>query len=303
MRRTALALLALAATLAAPRSSAITITNVFDPTPPGWSVTEMAVVAAASARWEVAFAGPLVVTLTWRKSALPVTRLGQASSYVTTGAGNTGLPVSATIDVNTAIVFFVDPTPTVNEEFQKIVSPPWLLPAVPLGAADGFYDLYTLASHEIGHALGFSSGFGDFAAKIAPSPTTPQWVYAFLSTPIFGHPVIEYFAGFFPFGGVYMPASEDDAEEGGSLGGLPSHIDDTFGGGLDAGTFTIDLMSPTMLVSERRLISFVDKDILGDAMGYTLTGVPGLGPMGVVATFLLALGFGVFRLRRNAARS
>ena len=77
-----------------------------------------------------------------------------------------------------ALVATLVAPPLGDEEFEiGIVSPPWLLPAKVGGLADGFYDLYTLASHEVAHALGFSSGWGNFAANVVPAPVPQvQWV-------------------------------------------------------------------------------------------------------------------------------
>jgi len=287
MRPTVTTLSLMALLFASSPARAVNLVITYDVSAP-FTLAEEAVINEAAALWEAEIAGPDIVAVLLRKVPLASTRLGWASSLTAPGPSNSGRPVSGTIEINSMIPFFVDPTPGDHSEFLQNVSPPTLRPAVPLGPADGFYDLLTLALHEFGHVLGFSSAFADFSTHITPSPDTTQFVFVFGAPPTFGDAVVEYFAPtFFTNGGVYMPSVEEDSEEGGSTGGLPSHTDNISSAGTAAGTFIPYLMAPTQNLSERVLVARIPEvDMLVDAYAYTVPlPIPALAPLHL---FLLA---------------
>lgn len=275
----------------APKASALAVVIVPDLVNPPLP-TDISIFNAAAANWERSIQTNFTVTITLARTNLPIARLGQASLMTASGIGNTGRAVSAKVTINDLIPFFVDPTPGAHEEFLNNVSPPYLRPADPSGPAFGLFDLYTVAVHEVGHAIGFSSSYTDFAVQIVPATLTPQNIFVFLNVPRLLEIVFNY-NGPVPHtnGGVYMPMVEEDSEEGGSVGGLPSHIDDQFFFGTEAGNFSVDVMHPTLNQSERILPGPPDLDILADAFNLRVkVDVPTLhGPALLVLLFGMAI--------------
>ena len=263
----------------------------------GFSPAEEAVLTQAASYWEAGITSAGTVTIQTQSAPLSGGLLGLASNYSVDGSG---VPTGGTIQVdNTPGVFFVDPTPADNSEFIGNVSPPTYFQADPLGSAAGLVDLLTLGIHEIGHVLGFSSAFSNLSSNIQFYAGSSQYVYVFQSTPQLGStadydPIggaLVAYGG--SFGGVFMPQNDPDNEEASGQTGVPSHLEDVFGGSLVAGTFTVDVMNPTLGSDERILIAPVDLDILADAFGYSVVPEP--------STFaLLALGLAGLACQRRS---
>ncbi|MFQ5530966.1 MAG: PEP-CTERM sorting domain-containing protein [Gemmatimonadota bacterium] len=159
----------------------------------------------------------------------------------------------------------------------------------------------SLTIHEFGHILGFSSAFADFAAGIIPSADNARSIYVFGSDPTLGDRTLDYLASTAPnstmWGAVYMPdigtgansEGEDAATEAGSVGNFPSHLDDrSLAQPPSAALFPMDVMNSALNMSERRLISFADLDILSDAYGYTVVPEPGTLPLVLLGVLGLA---------------
>ncbi|MFQ5698489.1 MAG: VPLPA-CTERM sorting domain-containing protein [Myxococcota bacterium] len=277
-----------AAWLAAP-ARALPISLTFDPSGGAISSAEQAVWSQAASAWGAVLSSPDPVGITVRKATLTGGLLGLASGFT---VGGNGLPVGGTVEFESSIAFFVDPTPGDSSEFNAVT--PTFLQAQPSGPAAGAFDLLTVALHEVGHILGFTCNYASFCANVTqpPAPETLRDVYAFSSAPTLGSYSP---SATFSNGAVYLidPSLEEEAHK---VGGLPSHLDDVGGPGLFAAFFPEDLMNKGTGFGERRLITDVDLDILRDAHGFTIVPEP------TSAVLLLGglAGLSALRRRRDA---
>ena len=240
--------------------------------------------------------------------------LGWASGYTSTlgdvepDGDLDGMPTGGLVQIDDrrapgAIQFFVDATPADNTEFNP-GNTNYHFTAKPGGVAAGLYDMRSLVKHELGHILGFTTAFNNFAVGVVRSPLQPEggrWLYAFAGPPTLG-PAAQYFPGTFAFGGVYMREQEDPPCV--TPGPFPSHVDECpqpvplAGQGAAAGFFQDDLMNPTLAIGERVIESDVDLDILADAFGYC---VPEPSTVVLLATGLGVLLASAWRRPRRAA--
>ena len=274
-----------------------------------FTVDEMGVINHAKGIWESAIIdnGGQQVNVDLFRSSLAQGLLGFASNYTTTtnpggGAPLAGTPTGGRIDIDDRLdmgeqPFFVDTTPGDNSEFSPGNTPFHFTPQTGgtiQSAPSNEFDLLSVMFHELGHVLGFSSSFQDFAANLTTVPAdNNRDVYVFNRgvSPI--GPAGIYSPGpppQFVNGAVYMKDDQDLNDAPGS--GAPSHIDESGGpGAMLAGYFPFDLMNPTLALGERRLISNVDLDILADAHGYQI-------PEPASLTILVGLGAWMARRRQ-----
>jgi hypothetical protein len=131
------------------------------------------IVRAAADMWESAYADPITITLHYGWAPL-----GDAGTHTLIEQGD--LPNHEIVglilfDNSGAAPFYLDPTPTINEEYKRRteeyqdlgggyinVARLFLNPA---GDADGNIDLLSVALHEIGHAMGLCSANASFIAQ------------------------------------------------------------------------------------------------------------------------------------------
>jgi hypothetical protein len=233
---------------------------------------EIDVIDQARHFWEQRIDSPETFGISCAVVDLPGSRLGEARPDP---ADPSGTPVGGRIlfDARTGMgqkVFFVDPTPDESSEYQAVHGgPPTALATNdPTSPAYDRFDLLTVAIHELGHVLGMSSSYANYAGQIQPSPDTSpnQKVYVFAGLATLGDPVADYRAGvFFTNGAIYLPTSDEDPNEGGSTGGDPSHLDDIDFGGAAAGLFPLNVMNESLQLGERFLIADPELDVLADA--------------------------------------
>ena len=133
--------------------------------PGNFTAAEESVIDASISMWESLLSVPedRTVSLTFENTSL-VGALGDASGYTMDVLGN---PMGADIRINSDISFFVDPTPFDNSEFTLSGHDgPFHFDANNGGAADGSWDLLSLVSHEMGHALGWAANFDRFDSRL-----------------------------------------------------------------------------------------------------------------------------------------
>ena len=309
--------------VAATAVEAITINITYDdamgnPSSSGtFNAGEKGVISQAVSQWQSSITTAGVMNITVLKSNLGGNLLGLASNY-TSSLGDSdfdgklnGVSTGGLIQLDDRtgigeVPFFVDNTPTDNTEYGAGNTAYHFL-APNASPAKNFYDMLSVAKHEVAHVLGFTQSFDNFFDNLAPSPVVAEgnrWVYVFGGAPSIG-PAAQYLpdatqiVGFLN-GGVYMREWEESVT---GPGPVPSHVDEYTGPpgpappatgiGAIAGFFPDDLMNPLTNLGERMIESDVDLDILADAYGYTVIPEP-------TVLSLLAVGaVTIFRRKRR----
>jgi hypothetical protein len=138
----------------------------------GFNAAEKDVINAAIDWWEMlldpAPKGPAMFTVTISKAPEP--SIGLAFNF-NENADDIPQSASIRIDDGANFMFFVDPTPHENEEFNQDPLHVQHFTPKPGSAAVGKVDLLEVAKHELGHALGFSRAYTLFAAAENPANT------------------------------------------------------------------------------------------------------------------------------------
>lgn len=197
-----------------------------------FTVAERAVIDQAISLWNQILPGGIAFNLTVEGGSTSSVELGgntlaRTSSYTEDGSGN---PASALIrvdhDAGNAGTWFIDPTPNDNSEFTNLATRFCATSITATGS-----DLLSVMCHELGHALGFTSSYTDYAANVQNS-AGPNTFYQ---------------------GATFTVDLVD---------GDMAHLDPTANAD--------DLMVPTTPGDTRRLPTDLDAQILADAFGYTV---------------------------------
>ena len=144
------------------------------------------IVNAAAKIWESAYSDSLVLTIYygWGPS-------GDAGTHMVQEMDSTGREISGliTLDNSGRTPLYLDPTPNSNEEYRRRTEEYQDLGSgyvnvarifsSPSGSAAGRIDLLSVVIHEIGHALGMSSGNARFRAQSPNGILTVSQSYPF----------------------------------------------------------------------------------------------------------------------------
>jgi hypothetical protein len=133
----------------------------------GFTGSERHVLDYAIDYWQQLIADPLTVHVSFIKEALAGDLLGVSSDFMQTADG---LPAGGHVQIDnregSVIGWFIDPTPTLNEEFLPGFTPYHLRgrPGTPAGED---YDLLTVLNHELAHIFGFAVSYSQFQSHVS----------------------------------------------------------------------------------------------------------------------------------------
>jgi len=233
----------------------------------GFTPAEKNVITFALGQWESIIDNRVSLDVLIRKDQLP-NGVAASTDEIQMDAG--GFPQHARITINDEpspfFPWFVDPTPSANEEFAPgRTEDSWV--ALPGSAAAGGYDLLTVAEHELTHALGFSILFPLFAAHVQ-----------------IGQDSLRYYEG----NGISVPLTPAF---------LGTHIEESL--------FGPDLMNSVLQPGQRFAPSYYDLAILDDAFGYGIplgpppVTAPEPGTLACLSSIIVLLA-AVFRAKQRA---
>jgi hypothetical protein len=194
-----------------------------------------------------------------------------------------GLPTSATITIDRGDApagspagtsgsgggWFLDSTPLDWSEFA-VIDNAFAGHAAPGSAAFGLFDLYTVVTHELGHALGISSdnrlrlGSSDFTTNTGVTDNAPA--------PYGGAGVGTYFAFVGSSGFHHLLTSVNGGVDAGRAVHSAGPGDPAFPINFQGRDYegARDLMNQSYLAGERALVPITMANILRDAYGYTV---------------------------------
>lgn len=249
-------------------------------------------VARAAAQWwesalTQAFTFEMTVGLTdgskWGNN------IGRMHSNTETAAANpstgTKLPKSATVELNSAIMFFWDPTPHENSEFNMTMENGLFGDAKSAGDAFGKWDALSVLKHEMGHSLGFSR-------------TTGTWQdgKAFTAYTDFAN---NFTGNNYGFDWLTNGKEGNKTGAGGALITVGFDADSHIDGAAQPGLNKKLMANPGFSLSQRSLQTSLDIDIIGDAFHMSINDMPTHIPMPSSGASALVLLCGVFAVRRR----
>jgi hypothetical protein len=148
------------------------------------------IVNAAAHVWSLVYADPVEIDLYYGWA--PVVDAGMHTVIEQGGQPNREISGMILFDNSGSALFYLDPTPNINEEYLEPTEAYQDLGGGPVnvariyrhatGEAAGRVDLFSVALHEIGHALGFCAANTSFSVQSGAGVLTISGNYPFVGT-------------------------------------------------------------------------------------------------------------------------